>query len=204
MLEAACALFLERGYEVNMAAVARTARVSKQTVYSHFGTKEALFRQAVEQLMRPVLQLLGEGDQDAIASALQRFATQHLARTLDPQTVALSRRLVAEADRFPQAAAALFAASADQVRGWLARRLAGAAARGELDLAHTAGDAGMAAEILLGMLAGLDADRRRLGLPVREGLARQRWIDTVIAMFLSLFGTPSTRGAPPTPSGLPG
>lgn len=204
MLEAACALFLEQGYDVNMAAVAQAAGVVKQTVYSHFGTKEALFRQAVGQLMRPVLKLLEDGDQDPIERALQRFATQHLARTLDPQTVALSRRLVAEADRFPQAAADLFAASADQVRAWLARRLAAATARGELDLAHTAGDAGMAAEILLGMLAGLDADRRRLGLPVREGLARQRWIDTVIAMFLSLFGTSSPRGLPPSPAGSPG
>ena len=48
ILEAAMALFPERGYEgVSMDAIAQQAGVSKLTVYNHFADKEALFAAAV-------------------------------------------------------------------------------------------------------------------------------------------------------------
>lgn len=186
MLEAASALFIERGYDVNMAAVAQRAGVAKQTVYHHFGTKEALFRAAVDNLMEPVQQQLDELRSADLGSLLRGFARQHLARFLDPRKIALSRRLVAEAERFPDAAAALFQAGADRVRLWLAQQLDRAAAHGTLNLTRFAGDAGMAAEMLLGQLAGLDTERRRFGLCIREGAVRERWIDVVVANFLTL------------------
>ena len=49
ILEAAKRLFLEQGYEgVSMDQIAADAGVSKLTVYSHFGDKEALFGEAVK------------------------------------------------------------------------------------------------------------------------------------------------------------
>ena len=49
MLEAASELFLLQGFDnVSMAAVADKANVSKQTVYSHFGSKDKLFCAALE------------------------------------------------------------------------------------------------------------------------------------------------------------
>ena len=48
ILDAAKRLFVERGYNAtSMDAVASAARVSKLTVYSHFGDKDALFAEAV-------------------------------------------------------------------------------------------------------------------------------------------------------------
>lgn len=43
ILHAAGELFLEFGYQVNMDQIAKKAGVSKQTVYSHFKTKDILF-----------------------------------------------------------------------------------------------------------------------------------------------------------------
>ena len=44
ILEAATRVFFESGYaDASMDEIAREAGVSKQTVYSHFGAKEALF-----------------------------------------------------------------------------------------------------------------------------------------------------------------
>lgn len=49
ILEAAVALFLEQGFDgTSMDAVAKGAGVSKQTVYSHFASKEQLFGAAIE------------------------------------------------------------------------------------------------------------------------------------------------------------
>ena len=49
ILEAAKALFIDQGYTgVSMDVIAAQANVSKLTVYSHFGDKEALFTEAVK------------------------------------------------------------------------------------------------------------------------------------------------------------
>jgi TetR/AcrR family transcriptional regulator, mexJK operon transcriptional repressor len=62
IIDAAAQLFVEQGYEnVSMDNIAKQAGVSKQTVYSHFGTKEQLLSYSIEskveeyQLGRPNL-----------------------------------------------------------------------------------------------------------------------------------------------------
>ena len=50
ILDAATQVFLERGYGANLDAVAREARISKRTIYTHFASKEHLFRAAIERL----------------------------------------------------------------------------------------------------------------------------------------------------------
>ena len=53
ILLAAVDLFTEKGYEgTSVDDIALAAGVSKQTVYSHYGSKEALFAQAVETKCR--------------------------------------------------------------------------------------------------------------------------------------------------------
>ncbi|MFT3761490.1 MAG: TetR/AcrR family transcriptional regulator [Pseudoxanthomonas sp.] len=47
ILEAAKQLFVREGYGVSMDQIAAAAGVSKLTVYSHFGDKEALFTEAI-------------------------------------------------------------------------------------------------------------------------------------------------------------
>ena len=50
ILEAATVLFTEQGYAAtSMDLIAKHAEVSKQTVYSHFGSKDELFAAAIEQ-----------------------------------------------------------------------------------------------------------------------------------------------------------
>ncbi len=53
VLEAAAELFQERGYEgTSVAAIARAARVSDETVYAGFGTKRALLGELVQRAVR--------------------------------------------------------------------------------------------------------------------------------------------------------
>lgn len=50
ILEAAVNLFTEQGFAAtSMEAIAKSADVSKQTVYSHFGNKDDLFSASIEQ-----------------------------------------------------------------------------------------------------------------------------------------------------------
>jgi TetR/AcrR family transcriptional repressor of mexJK operon len=50
ILTAATELFVEQGYaSTSMDLIARKAEVSKQTVYSHFGSKDELFAAAIEE-----------------------------------------------------------------------------------------------------------------------------------------------------------
>lgn len=181
IVQAAAELFLQQGYAVNMAEVARRAEVSKQTVYSHFGTKATLCTAAIQHLIAPTTDVLSPDGPD-LTHALLQFATLHLERALDPQTTALSRHLIGEAGRFPEAARELYGAGLDSVRRALAERLARAAQAGELTL--PADDPALAAELLLGLLHGLDTDRRRLGVPVRTGAERQHWVQLAVDLFL--------------------
>ena len=49
LLSSACAQFVERGFDaVSIDSIARTAGVSKETIYRHFADKEALFRAALD------------------------------------------------------------------------------------------------------------------------------------------------------------
>ena len=50
ILNAATQLFVEQGYaNISMDTIAKVAEVSKQTVYSHFGSKEELFAASIKQ-----------------------------------------------------------------------------------------------------------------------------------------------------------
>jgi AcrR family transcriptional regulator len=76
VLEAAGALFEERGYEgASIAAIAAAAGVSQETIYARFGTKRALFGELVARAVRgadprPV------GEQEG-ARALAAASDQH-------------------------------------------------------------------------------------------------------------------------------
>jgi TetR/AcrR family transcriptional repressor of mexJK operon len=51
LFEVATDIFLENGFDgTSMALIARTAGASKETLYSHFGSKEALFARIIEAL----------------------------------------------------------------------------------------------------------------------------------------------------------
>ena len=61
ILQAGSRVFLQSGYgAASMDAIANEAKVSKQTVYSHFGAKDALFEAIIEskcaELIRPVFE----------------------------------------------------------------------------------------------------------------------------------------------------
>jgi TetR/AcrR family transcriptional repressor of mexJK operon len=62
VLRAATSSFLARGYGSSVDDIARRARVAKQTVYQHFASKDALFKEVAAELARQITVDLGNGE----------------------------------------------------------------------------------------------------------------------------------------------
>jgi len=111
MVSAAADLFLERGYEaITLDDLIARAGGSRRDIYGHFGGKEGLFIAAVRRLCEEVAQPmealpLDEGD---LAASLRSYGSALLRAVLSPRTLALHRLMVAEGQRFPELAQAIY------------------------------------------------------------------------------------------------
>lgn len=106
--EAATELFLTNGYtRTSMDDIARQARVSKQTIYMHFGDKERLLFEIVTSIMTAAsdpfdheIHRLGESDD--LDADLRAHARQQLVLVMAPRPLQLRRLVTAEAVAFPE------------------------------------------------------------------------------------------------------
>lgn len=105
---AARRLFLEQGFAAtSMDAIAATAGVSKQTLYSYFPGKEEMLTQVLLELIQdlaPDMQAGLPAPQTAaeMKAALSGLAGKILSGIMHPDYVALVRVVVAETPRLPQ------------------------------------------------------------------------------------------------------
>jgi TetR/AcrR family transcriptional regulator, mexJK operon transcriptional repressor len=113
ILGSASDLFLTRGFlETNMDDVAAAAGVSKQTVYAHFRTKEALFLEIVSHMTSEAGdehkdQVPDPADDQPLEAFLLDFAQSQLGIVLTPRLMRLRRLVIGEAERFPDLGEAL-------------------------------------------------------------------------------------------------
>jgi TetR/AcrR family transcriptional repressor of mexJK operon len=105
ILGAATAAFLKTGYAASVDEIAAGAGVGKQTVYRHFGDKQALFLAALDDA-RAANETETETevrlDPSEPAAELARAGEQILATALSPTLAALHRLVIAEIDRHPE------------------------------------------------------------------------------------------------------
>lgn len=128
IVDAAVRIFLEQGYgAASMDAIAAEAGVSKQTVYSHFGAKEALFEAIIQGKCRELMppdSLKWSAGQDH-EKTLRLFAQGFLMTVLAAPNTALFRVVIAESVRFPELAEAFYragpAAACDYLAGYLGK-----------------------------------------------------------------------------------
>ena len=136
IIEAAGKCFLEQGLAAtSMDEVARRAGVSKQTVYSHFQSKEDLFQAVIAGKCRRYTLETTEmpGDRD-LESGLLDFTRRYLDLVLDPQVVAMTRQLIAQSTKHPQMVELYRRAGPIPTMDCLARLLTEARDRGRLNL----------------------------------------------------------------------
>jgi TetR/AcrR family transcriptional repressor of mexJK operon len=114
VLDAATGVFLKGGYlGTNMDEIAALSGVSKQTVYKHFASKEALFVEIVrsitgdtgDKVHDEAPDLAPDGD---VAAFLEDYAYRQLSTVLTPQVMQLRRLVIGEVGRFPELARELY------------------------------------------------------------------------------------------------
>ena len=114
ILIAAEEAFLAARYDsVTMDEIAESSRVSKQTVYAHFGTKDQLFVELVTTMTRDAgdevrAESVVPTSRDEVRTSLERVLAHQLSVVLSPRLVRLRRLVISEVNRFPELARAVF------------------------------------------------------------------------------------------------
>lgn len=107
---AAAKLFLEKGYgATSMDDVAAAAGISKQTIYTHFPSKEGLFADLVlgneDRANEFVASMIGAFHEATdVENALRVLGRTYLKFVIRPEVLQLRRLVIGEAARFPELA----------------------------------------------------------------------------------------------------
>jgi TetR/AcrR family transcriptional regulator, mexJK operon transcriptional repressor len=140
ILDAATEVFLKGGYlGTNMDEIAVLSAVSKQTVYKHFSSKEALFIEIVTSMTNESSEaVLGEipelEEGGNLADYLCDYANQQLKVVLTPRLMQLRRLVIGEVSRFPELAKVLYEGGPKRAMKALATTFEQLADRGLLEI----------------------------------------------------------------------
>ena len=135
ILDAALALLEEHGYrDTTMLQVATRVRASKNTLYQHFPTKQALFASLVARAAATMnAEIIAALQGDAPLRPTLEVFGGHLLRLLTSrQSLAINRAAIAEARVAPELAQALAANGCENTAPLVARYLARQVAAGTL------------------------------------------------------------------------
>lgn len=192
ILEAATEAFLQGGYSgTNMDEVAASAGVSKQTVYKHFSSKEALFIEIASGMstqagdtVQQAAPTFSSGDD--VEAYLLAYGRLQLEVVLQPRLMQLRRLVIGEVHRFPELGKALYDNGPGRAMAMLSAMFRDLAARGLLAIPDPTLAASqfnwllMSAPLNLVMLLGDDA------IPEAEELHRHAAQSA--RMFLAAYG----------------
>jgi len=187
ILDAAQSMFLEHGFEgVSMDQIAARAGVSKLTVYSHFGDKEALFIAAVEHHCRQQLPpgLFAPAPGTPLRPRLIGIARALHALMVSPEAVAGFRLMCAPKcldSRLPEL---FWQAGAGQLQAEFAALLARRTAAGDIAVE----DPDRAAGQFFALLRGELHPRLILGCADAAGFDVEAHLEATVDLFLRALG----------------
>lgn len=192
ILDAATEVFLRSGYlGTNMDEIAALSAVSKQTVYKHFSSKEALFVEIVSSMTtgagdvvhNDVAQL---GQDEDLAGYLVEYALRQLTVVLTPRIMQLRRLVIGEVTRFPELARVLYERGPARAMTMLATVFQSLAQRGLLQV----GDPRVAAEHFNWLIMSAPLNRAMLlgdeAIPSKAELRRNA--EAGVRVFLAAYG----------------
>lgn len=192
ILGAALEIFIASGYErTGTDEVAARASVSKRTLYAHFPDKDALVGAAIASLITAA-EAQGSEELEALRHSddldrdLRRFARQHIRDVITPEIMQVRRRLIGEADRFPELARRWYDAAPARSHATLAGILEVHRERGVLAF----GDALIAAEHLNWLILSIPLNRAMFDVSAAfEADRYMRHAEAAIDVFMAAYGT---------------
>jgi TetR/AcrR family transcriptional regulator, mexJK operon transcriptional repressor len=205
--QAAVGEFLRKGYAgTSMDDVATAARVSKQTVYKHFGSKEELFAAIIEATVGEVMDEVFERARPSpdrhgdLARELLTMGRRLIVLIMQPELLALRRLVTGEASRFPQLGQAWWKGGPARLMAELAGLLRRAGEDGELAV----DDPELAAQQLQWLILSIPLNKAMLCPdPAHTSEELYRYSDAGVRTFLAAYrpaGPPPTAPTPSSPS----
>ena len=187
IMQAAKELFMAEGYgAVSMDQVAKSAGVSKATVYSHFGSKEKLFAAIVHHACKGfAVDIFPQvADEPDIGVALRRIASAIENFLLGEGPIKVYRIIVSEGPRFPELVEAWYGTGPLPFRAMLTDFLRKATAEGKLVIPNPT----LAADQLVALVKGPLYLRRLFNMPSRpEDPTPEEVVDGAVQMILNAY-----------------
>ena len=188
ILDSAKKLFVSQGFAgTSMDAVAKEARVSKLTVYSHFSDKETLFSAAIEakcQNMLPV-PIFELDENQPLRTTLTKIGLAFLELIHSPDVVALQRLMNSQATQDPEMSRLFFEAGPLRTLTAMENLIRSANASGQLDVS----DPKQASENFFALLQGCQHMRVMIGYqPPMTASEAQPHAEQVVELFLRAYG----------------
>lgn len=191
MLDAAAALFSEKGYEATtLSEVVARSGGSLSTLYELFGSKAGLLVAMVGERCGHIAAVI---DGVAVAGRSPADALREIGRYLLDQlthtdSIGLLRIVIAESPRQPELGRLFFEAGPTAGRRIMGSYLAGESRRGTLCIDNPEAAAVYFFHMLLG-----DLQMRALcALPVADGAEAEAHIERTVAAFMRLYAAPAT------------
>lgn len=191
ILDAAMALFPARGYDrASVDSIARLAKVSKLTVYSHFADKEALFGAAVTECCAQLLphRLFEPEPTLPVARVLVQIGRAFVDLMMDERALSLHRVMISQAGQNRRLTEIFFAAGPRSALQEMESFLRQADAKGSVRVS----DPARAAEHFFCLLKGVRHMRVLVGLAaVPTKAEREEHVSEVVQVFLRAFAPAS-------------
>lgn len=188
ILDAAKALFPERGYEgTSMDAIAQAAGVSKLTVYSHFQDKDTLFVEAVKAKCEDLLpaDLFLKRTTEPWAQQLERIAQAFFRLINSDEAISVARVLARQMSEDTHLPKLFWEAGPKRTQETLAAFLRTGVQSGAVDIP----DCDLAASQFCALLKGEHHARRMCGCPERlDPEQERRHVQATVDLFLRAFG----------------
>lgn len=188
ILRAAIELFPKLGFDqTTMDDIAKAAGVTKQTVYSHYKSKDQLFTQMIDALCnRGVSHAPITGARTrSFESLLLEVGLNLLTLITSKEGMAVTRLVIAEAGRHPKVAKLYYESGTQRIMHLLAEFLEGQNARGVIAIPNTES----AAAYFFALLKGQYFLRMTLGVPpIPSEQEKKAHVKEVVAIFLALYG----------------
>jgi TetR/AcrR family transcriptional repressor of mexJK operon len=186
ILHAAAALFLDRGFEASVDAVAAQAGVSKATIYARYDDKDALFCAVLAWKCGSVVPpgSFVHDPQVPVRDTLITIAKRFLDLVLGDDAMRMHRLIVADPSRAARMAELFFATAVTPLKDRFAAWLAGESDAGRLRVADPQGSAWR----YLGAVKGEAHMRASLGLRPVEPDRLARHIEACADEFLRAHG----------------
>ena len=162
IIEAAVEVFLESGFDrASMSEIAKHSGVSKQTLYSHFGNKENLFREAINEACRQhTPTALIAAQKLSPRDALIEVGRELCSLLFSDDALRLETLCVAGASKHPEVSEIFWQAGPEWIRAQLSEFFSSMIDQGQLKKA----DAGLISKQFISLMCGEHRIKALMGI----------------------------------------